>query len=433
LNASTLDPSGDLDTSFATTGKAQFNYQTVTVPSDSRAIIQQASGKVVIGGGSNNGIYKDYLVMRMNPDGSLDPSFGVGSFGVAGVTIVDMSFDDHINALAQNSDGSRFCGGGISNWDFGIACFTRDGILDTNFNKNGTSPGTFKSNAPGSGGGGRILGMTFDRSDRLVAIGYAPGPTTRDVFLHRFNTDGTDDPSFGTNGWVRLDIGASDRGFDVAVLKGASPATDQLVAVGTVGSHPFIAILNANGSLDTSSHTLTGTTGIFNPSVNPQGDNIWEGVAVDSSNNIYVTGQGGGFHVEKYDLAHAAATAQTGNLGGANSSNDVGFRVRIATVSGTESVYASGTSNAGVDFAVVKLSRDLATTNFNKSQSLSSGSDFAYDVAVNTTTGYVTATGVTNGDLLETRTSIRHLFIDGREVKLTSRHTELYDAFKNRK
>jgi uncharacterized delta-60 repeat protein len=399
LAASTLDPSGDLDTSFATTGKGQFNYKTVTVSSDSRAIIQQASGKVVIGGGSNNGIYKDYLVMRMNPDGTLDPSFGVGSFGLPGVTIVDMSFDDHINGLAQNSDGSRFCGGGISNWDFGIACFTRDGLLDTTFNTSGTPPGTFKSNAPGSGGGGRILGMTFDRSDRLIAIGYAPGPTTRDVFLHRFNTNGTDDNSFGTNGWVRIDVnGGSDRGFDVAVLKGASPATDQLVAVGTSGSHPFIAVLNANGSLDTSSHALTGTNGIFNPAVNPQGDNIWEGVAVDSSNNIYVTGQGGGFHVEKYNLANAAAIAQTGNLGGANSSNDVGFRVRIATVAGNERVYASGTANAGVDFDVARLTLALAPE-FNTGTSLSSGSDFAYDVAVNSSTGYVTATGVTFGDL----------------------------------
>ncbi|MGI9066539.1 MAG: amidohydrolase family protein [Pyrinomonadaceae bacterium] len=40
---------------------------------------------------------------------------------------------------------------------------------------------------------------------------------------------------------------------------------------------------------------------------------------------------------------------------------------------------------------------------------------------------------VTDGDLLETRTALRHLFIDGREVKLNSRHTDLYDAFKNRK
>jgi len=40
---------------------------------------------------------------------------------------------------------------------------------------------------------------------------------------------------------------------------------------------------------------------------------------------------------------------------------------------------------------------------------------------------------VTDGDLLETRTHVRHLFIDGRQVPLTSRHTDLSDAFKNRK
>ncbi|HEX5834941.1 MAG TPA: amidohydrolase family protein [Pyrinomonadaceae bacterium] len=40
---------------------------------------------------------------------------------------------------------------------------------------------------------------------------------------------------------------------------------------------------------------------------------------------------------------------------------------------------------------------------------------------------------VTDGDLLEIRTSIRYLFIDGRPVVLSSRHTELNDAFKNRK
>ena len=40
---------------------------------------------------------------------------------------------------------------------------------------------------------------------------------------------------------------------------------------------------------------------------------------------------------------------------------------------------------------------------------------------------------VTDGDLLETRTHVRHLFIDGRQVPLTSRHTDLNDAFKNRR
>ena len=40
---------------------------------------------------------------------------------------------------------------------------------------------------------------------------------------------------------------------------------------------------------------------------------------------------------------------------------------------------------------------------------------------------------VMDGDLLEARSHVRYLFIDGREVPLTSRHTELNDAFKNRK
>lgn len=40
---------------------------------------------------------------------------------------------------------------------------------------------------------------------------------------------------------------------------------------------------------------------------------------------------------------------------------------------------------------------------------------------------------VTDGDLLEVRSQVRRVFIDGRDIPLTSRHTDLYDAFKNRR
>jgi imidazolonepropionase-like amidohydrolase len=40
---------------------------------------------------------------------------------------------------------------------------------------------------------------------------------------------------------------------------------------------------------------------------------------------------------------------------------------------------------------------------------------------------------VTDGDLLEARTRVRYLFIEGRLMPLVSRHTELYDQFKDRK
>ncbi len=40
---------------------------------------------------------------------------------------------------------------------------------------------------------------------------------------------------------------------------------------------------------------------------------------------------------------------------------------------------------------------------------------------------------ITDGDLLDARTHVRHLFIAGRKLPLTSRHTELYEQFKNRR
>jgi imidazolonepropionase-like amidohydrolase len=40
---------------------------------------------------------------------------------------------------------------------------------------------------------------------------------------------------------------------------------------------------------------------------------------------------------------------------------------------------------------------------------------------------------VTDGDILEPRTNIKYLFINGRMLPLTSRHTELYERFKDRK
>ena len=40
---------------------------------------------------------------------------------------------------------------------------------------------------------------------------------------------------------------------------------------------------------------------------------------------------------------------------------------------------------------------------------------------------------VTDGDILEPRTNVKYLFITGRMIPLTSRHTELFEQYKNRK
>jgi hypothetical protein len=40
---------------------------------------------------------------------------------------------------------------------------------------------------------------------------------------------------------------------------------------------------------------------------------------------------------------------------------------------------------------------------------------------------------ISDGDILEPRTNIKYMFINGRMIPLTSRHTRLFDAFKDRK
>ncbi|MBL8299593.1 MAG: Ig-like domain repeat protein [Rhodanobacteraceae bacterium] len=394
LMASTLNPSGDLDTSYDSDGKVQHNFGTVLVPADSRALVVQPGGKIVVGGGSNNGLYKDYVLTRLNTNGTIDPSFGDG-----GVTQTDMGFDDRILAMAQNVAGTRFCGGGISGALFGVACYSANGLLDTAF----AAPNGFvRENAPaGVNGGsnvGRIEGMTFDRNGRLVAVGWGDFPSGRDWVIRRWNSDGSGDSSFGNQGWVTVDHGGSDRAFDVAIIPGASIAQDIIVVTGTRTTTPnraVITLLKMDGSLYTTSNQITGTTG--KGYFEPGGMTQFRGVAVQSDNDhVVVTGQGNGFLVARYSLSTAGAQVSA-NLG--TDGNDVGFRARIATVGGNERVYVSGTRNSGVDFDVARLPLNLGAAEYNTGTSLSPQSDFAQDLAVDTSNGFVTVAGTTQGNL----------------------------------
>jgi imidazolonepropionase-like amidohydrolase len=48
-------------------------------------------------------------------------------------------------------------------------------------------------------------------------------------------------------------------------------------------------------------------------------------------------------------------------------------------------------------------------------------------------TGKIANIVITDGDLLDPRTNVKYVFINGRMLPLTSRHTELFDSFKDRK
>ena len=385
LFAST-SPSGQLDTTFGPSGKPQFNVATVTVPSFSRAVVSLPGGAVIVGGGSNSsGLYKDYVIQKLDASGNFDGSFGTD----AGFTHTDMGFDDQINAMAVNSTGTRICGGGIAGPSpgassaFGVACYTANGLLDTSFSGDGLDLSTTNGFTVT-----RIEGMTFDRDDRLIVVGWSNSPSTRDWMIKRYNTDGTPDTTFGPNhdGWVVIDWGGFDRCFDVAILNGATHAQDKIVVVGSSqNSAGAIAILSSvDGSFDTS--TGLAPTGKFTGTPAPSNYTQFRGVGIEQSTAtkyVVVTGQGGngGFYVVRYALATGAMNS-SGNF--ATTNNDVGFRIKIGA---NDRVYASGTSSSGGDFRVAKMKADLSqdsnspefdyavTTDFG-------GSDFAQDLVV---------------------------------------------------
>jgi uncharacterized delta-60 repeat protein len=244
LGAFTLvryNPDGTLDTSFGTGGTVTTDFPG---GGDANALAVQADGKLVAAG-STEFFAVDFAVARYNPDGSLDTSFGTG-----GQVVTDVDGTDRASALALQ--GGKLVAGGLSfsatagtNGDFGLVRYNPDGTLDTSF-----------------GAGGKVttdfVGFTdwafalAVQGGKLVAAGRAGFEGNDDFGLVRYNADGSLDPSFGAGGKVTTDFARAGGSFDEAralVVQGS-----KLVAAGNVG--PFfdfgLARYKADGTLDRS-------------------------------------------------------------------------------------------------------------------------------------------------------------------------------------
>lgn len=98
------NPDGSIDQSFGTNGKA-------VVPNTSTvySIAIQPDGKIVAAGTSYNGTNNDFALVRLESNGSLDPSFGNN-----GRVVTSVHGDDRAYAVAIQSDGRLVVAG--SSW-----------------------------------------------------------------------------------------------------------------------------------------------------------------------------------------------------------------------------------------------------------------------------------------------------------------------------
>jgi uncharacterized delta-60 repeat protein len=198
---------GDLDPSFAGGGKLTFAPGGKQTEIDDVAI--QPDGKLVLAGWIDQGGGDlDFLVARLNPDGSFDPGFGSG-----GIATMDFpakaTTSDTAGGIAVQPDGKIVAAGtshdnGLGDDRVAIGRFNSNGTPDASFN-----PAGFPTDGPPPIGQ-QLIGIdatandvVLDPSGRiLVAGGWDGGAlfTGVDAYVLRLRSDGVQDSTFNGGG-----------------------------------------------------------------------------------------------------------------------------------------------------------------------------------------------------------------------------------------
>lgn len=242
------NPDGTLDTSFDTDGKV---YVAIGFGEEVfYALALQPDGKIVGVGTCQVGVNVDFMVVRLNPNGSFDTTFGGGD-GIATTNIRGTTGHDIAFGLAIQRDGKIVAVGRSETTlngekDSAIVRYNPDGSLDTTFDGDGI---LVKNFAPGETDAAASAAIQLD--GKIVMSGNFAGYAG----VARFNADGTTDTSFNNGGVLWSAFMAS--GSCCGIPFGGSPTVtiqwDGKILFGgdTSNGYDFaVARLNPNGSYD---------------------------------------------------------------------------------------------------------------------------------------------------------------------------------------
>jgi uncharacterized delta-60 repeat protein len=205
-------PDGSLDRTFGIDGTVITDWSGVL--DTARALAIQSDGRIVVAG---TGHVIDYrrppwygVVVRYNQDGSVDTTFGE-----RGKVTTDVLDTSDIGALAIQSDGKIIAAGGSQSTasffslDFGLVRYNDDGSLDTTFGAGGKVTTAF---GPWRD---RVFALVLQSDGKVVAGGDTESGEYRGsaFALARYNRDGSLDTGFGVGGKVRTDLPAGRGGY----------------------------------------------------------------------------------------------------------------------------------------------------------------------------------------------------------------------------
>jgi uncharacterized delta-60 repeat protein len=286
---------GTLDTSFGTGGTVTTAFDFPGNFDRVFTVVRQPDGKFVAVGSTVMNPFANFALVRFNPDGTLDASFGTG-----GIVTTDFGVSAEATSAVVQADG-KIVAAGYANLNggqsFALARYNSNGTLDTTFGTGGKVGTAFDS---GGFSYAQAFSVAVQPDGRIVAAGYAEIGACLfnglelpcfDLALARYDSNGSLDASFGTGGRVTTDFASpNDQAKSVAVQ------LDGKIVVAGAAS-PFInrgfdfalARYNSNGTLDTTFGTSGKVTTDFAGSNDVPSEPY--GVALQGDGKIVVIGQ----------------------------------------------------------------------------------------------------------------------------------------------
>lgn len=255
---------GQLDQSFADGGRKRIDV--VGTDDTAHALAIQEDGKIVIAGELRNheNDTLDFLLVRLESDGSLDTTFNE-----TGVVVTDfMGTDDAAYAVAVQDDGKIIVAGyttkpetapasdrepaaaeSLRDEYFALARYLQNGRLDDTFGVDGVAI------TPFAGDLARARALCIQQDGHILAAGIArraPENNACDFAIARYGRDGALDGSFGSDGLMLIDIAGTDDGAHAMALQ----PDGKIVLAGTARDkaadtvHALIVRLDQGGMLD---------------------------------------------------------------------------------------------------------------------------------------------------------------------------------------
>jgi uncharacterized delta-60 repeat protein len=226
---------GDLDTSFAGTGKKTISFGGIDSP---QAVLVQPNGRIVVAGGG--ALPTAFCVARLRSNGLLDTTFGSN-----GKRLIRFGGEQEGAFGAALQPDGKIVLVGDSDFRVAVARLKPNGSLDTTFSGDGRKTFTW-------GPIGRAMAVLVLPNGKLLVGGFS-GPETGNVQVARLNANGALDTTFGTGGIATADFGGDDFGLAMArqangriLIAGLSRPTE----IGVVGGGAIVARLRASGALD---------------------------------------------------------------------------------------------------------------------------------------------------------------------------------------